>query len=119
MRNVGLGLVFVLGLVGTFASAAVQSTSQGGNEQAVEKFVRDSTVFAKDSGLIAIKLNGTQAADMVAVIDPLKRTLASYQIDAEGVITLRSVRSIDQDLQLDEYNGTSPTPKQIREFRQK
>ncbi len=37
-----------------------------------------------------------------------------YHIDASGVITLKSARNIHWDLQMEQYNGTSPLPRDIR-----
>ncbi len=49
------------------------------------------------------------------VLDPRLRVMSVYQIDsATGVIALRSVRQIHWDLQLADYNGVNPLPREIR-----
>jgi len=51
----------------------------------------------------------------VTVIDTSKRVMSVYQIDMnDGKITLRSVRNLFWDLQMSEFNGTSPLPREIR-----
>lgn len=57
---------------------------------------------------------------LVTVIDPKTRVLAVYMIDGtSGEITLKSVRAFQWDLQLAEFNGTSPLPREIRSLVEK
>jgi len=52
---------------------------------------------------------------LVTVIDPKTRVLAVYMIDgATGLVSLKSVRAFQWDLQLAEFNGTAPLPREIR-----
>lgn len=52
---------------------------------------------------------------LVTVIDPKTRVLAVYLIDgATGEVALKSVRAFQWDLQLAEFNGTAPLPREIR-----
>jgi len=52
---------------------------------------------------------------LVTVIDPKTRVLAVYMIDgATGEVSLKSVRAFQWDLQLAEFNGTTPLPREIR-----
>lgn len=54
---------------------------------------------------------------VVTVVDPELGSLAVYHVDkVSGDIELRSVRKIEWDLVLEEYNGckTSPHPAEIR-----
>jgi hypothetical protein len=54
----------------------------------------------------------------VTVIDPKARVMSVYTIDPKsGEITLRSVRNITWDLQLIEFNATSPTPRELKSQR--
>ncbi len=54
-------------------------------------------------------------ATQLTLVDPTRRVLAVYHIARDtGAVQLRSVRNIDGDLQLDEYNGAAPFPKDIR-----
>ena len=57
------------------------------------------------------------AAHAIAVVDPDLGSIAVYHVDkTTGDIELRSVRKIEWDLVLEEYNGckTSPHPAEIR-----
>jgi hypothetical protein len=56
--------------------------------------------------------NGHQ---QLVIVDPAKLTLAVYHIEASrGDIQLRSVRKIDADFSLEEFNLSEPTPSTIR-----
>lgn len=52
---------------------------------------------------------------LVTIIDPKTRVMAVYLIDgATGQVSLKSVRPVHWDLQLAEFNCTSPQPQEIR-----
>lgn len=52
---------------------------------------------------------------MLTVIDPRSRVIGVYHIEsASGEIALKSVREIGWDLQMSEFNGVSPLPREIR-----
>jgi len=56
--------------------------------------------------------NGTQ---QVILIDPSKMTLVVYHIEpTKGDVQLKSVRKIDADFSLEEFNLSEPTPSTIR-----
>ncbi|HEX4144094.1 MAG TPA: hypothetical protein VHY91_11215 [Pirellulales bacterium] len=48
------------------------------------------------------------------VIEPDLHVMAVYHIDAAGEIVLKSVRNFHWDLQMEQFNGTSPLPREIR-----
>jgi len=51
----------------------------------------------------------------VTVIDPLQRSMAVYHIRLDsGQIELKSVRNIQWDLQLIDFNGQRPLPQEIQ-----
>ncbi len=65
--------------------------------------------------LIALPFEGADGRQQVTVIDPRTRVMAVYHIDrGTGSLTLRSVRHVQWDLQMEEYNSGSPTPREIR-----
>jgi hypothetical protein len=73
-------------------------------------------------GLIALSFPGEEGngAHMVAVVDPETRVMSVYHIDrASGGISLKSVRSVHWDLQMEEFNGARPTPNEIRSLIQR
>lgn len=51
---------------------------------------------------------------MMIVLDPRTRVVSVYHVSPKGELALRSVRNIDADLRLSEYNGVSPLPHEIR-----
>lgn len=116
--------ILILGIAVVFMSAVVGWSFQTGVPDGFQPDVRgmsdpksqvSGTVFAKKDGLIAIDLQGNDRQDQIAVIDPKTRSLATYQIDrVSGEITLKSVRKIHWDLQLDDYNGSKPTTQVIK-----
>src|SRR5262245_16108064 len=65
--------------------------------------------------LIALPVQIDSAHQQITVIDPVKRAMCVYHIDLpSGLVTLKSVRNIFGDLQIDEFNGVSPLPRDIR-----
>ena len=52
---------------------------------------------------------------LVTIIDPKTRVMAVYLIEgATGEVSFKSVRAFQWDLQLAEFNGTTPLPREIR-----
>jgi hypothetical protein len=51
----------------------------------------------------------------LAVLDAQSRVMSIYEVNrTSGTITLKSVRNIGWDLQLEEFNSSNPTPREIR-----
>lgn len=98
-----VGFLLVIAVIGSFRGEASAQIGQTVDQLPVE-------------GMIALDLEGNDLFDLVALVDPRARVMSVYQIDRNsGEITLRSVRNVTWDLQLDEFNGTRPTPREIRE----
>jgi hypothetical protein len=52
---------------------------------------------------------------MLVVIDPRERVLGVYHVNLlTGEVELKSVRNVTWDLQMLEFNGVSPLPREIR-----
>jgi hypothetical protein len=69
----------------------------------------------RDSELIALPLQVSETLQQLTIIDPRSRVVSVYHVDLRnGGITLKSVRNIQWDLQMDEFNGVSPLPREIR-----
>ena len=67
------------------------------------------------SDLITSTASVADNRQLVTVIDPKTRVLAVYMIDGvTGEVSLKSVRAFQWDLQLAEFNGTTPLPREIR-----
>ena len=67
------------------------------------------------SQLITLTAQVGDNRQQLTVIDPALRVMSVYHIESStGVITLKSVRNINWDLQMIEFNGTAPLPGEIR-----
>jgi hypothetical protein len=76
--------------------------------------VASAQVASAGSSMMAsvILYNGFQ---QIAVVDTSKSTMAVYHIDpSSGDIQLKSVRKMDADFLLEEFNLSEPTPSTIR-----
>ena len=112
---VGAGLV-VFVVAGDFPSGEAQAQRLGEPRFAERAGVQDASQTAD---LITLS---TAAADeqgksvqLVTVIDPKSRVMAVYHVRTEkGEIELKNVRKIDWDLQMEEFNATSPLPREVR-----
>ena len=59
--------------------------------------------------------NGTQ---QLIVLDTRHTTMAVYQVEpTQGKLQLRSVRNLALDLQMEEFNATSPLPSELRQVK--
>ena len=80
-------------------------------------------VFAGRVGPSPVSTSGQMVTQMtplgdnrqqLVVIEPELQVMAVYQIDAMGEVVLKSVRNFHWDLQMEQFNGTSPLPREIR-----
>ena len=70
--------------------------------------------------LLAVPTDVNAQVQQITVIDSQTRVMSVYHVErATGEVTLKSVRNIHWDLQMDEFNGTSPLPREIRALLQK
>lgn len=109
MRQTGLGalvgavLVLLAGLLVTVRNPAAAEPNglPQGNE------------------LITFTSPAPENRQQVTVIDPRSHVMAVYHIDsATGVVALKSVRNIQWDLLMSEFNGVSPSPREIQSMLQ-
>lgn len=55
----------------------------------------------------------------IVVIDTEKKVLAVYHVEpTQGKVQLRSVRQLAWDLQMEQFNGLSPLPSELRQMRE-
>lgn len=83
---------------------------------------------ANPAGSVASSVKSAQAGDLLAIsgdtadgrmqivlIDTKTRAVGVYHIDrTSGQVALRSVRNVHWDLQIDDFNGGSPSPQEIK-----
>jgi hypothetical protein len=84
-----------------------------GHESAV--FAQRPSVYDSTGELIALPTQVDNGRQQITVIDPIKRVMCVYHVDLPtGGITLKCVRNISGDLQIDDFNGVSPLPREVR-----
>jgi len=65
--------------------------------------------------LIALSSDGGGDQQQVTIINTRTRVMSVYHIEhSSGAITLKSVRNIEADLMMDEFNTGNPLPREIR-----
>ncbi len=110
MKTTGLGALVGAGLmllallaIGFRSEAAAQNggpNSYGVNPYSNELITLTTTIDNRQQ---------------LTLIDPKTRVLCIYQIDpTTGVVTLKSVRNCQWDMQMSEFNAVSPLPREIR-----
>lgn len=70
---------------------------------------------AAGTELISLATPVGENIQQLTVIDPRSRVISVYHVAlATGEISLKSVRNIHWDLQMSEFNGVNPLPREIR-----
>ena len=111
MRHAELGVIVCVGLV----IALWGIHSQRNTASAQDPQANSPAAFAQAQDVIALSFDLGNGRQQVTVIDSRKRVMSVYHIESgSGEISLKSVRSIQWDLQMDEFNGVSPLPREIR-----
>jgi hypothetical protein len=111
MRTAVLGLLVTVGLVILVAGVCTQRNSVFAQFPASSSPTPGQT----DEKLIAFSAPAGETRQQITLIDPVLRTMSVYHIEKDtGEITLKSVRRFHWDLQMEEFNGVEPTPRDIR-----
>ena len=100
MRSTIIGLFFGLILAVSLLLGIQQNQAVAGNSiQPEQKLI----VFTSPSG------------EQVTMVDPERKVMSVYRVDQRtGQITLRSVRNVRWDFEIEDFNGATPTPNEIR-----
>lgn len=70
---------------------------------------------AAASDLLALSMELSDGRQQVVLVDVRTRALGVYHIDrGTGQISLKSVRNVQGDLLMDDFNGGNPAPQEIR-----
>ena len=112
MKRTTLGILVGVGLV---MAAAAMAEPRG--EALIQRGAPVSPAPAAAAGteLIVVPTALADKVQMLTVVDPRQRVVSVYHIDTTtGKITLKSVRNIHWDLQIDHLNTDEPLPQQIR-----
>lgn len=108
MKATVLGALLVAGL-----AMAVVGASGPGGEVLAQRLTPSGAVAGSE--LIVVPAPVGEKAQLLTVIDPRGQVMSVYEIElATGKIALKSVRAIRWDLQMTEFNGESPLPREIR-----
>ena len=74
-----------------------------------------TTRTAQAADLIAMTSDAGAGAQQLILVDARSRVIGVYHVDrATGQVVLKSVRNVQGDLQMDEFNSGGPTPQEIR-----
>ena len=69
----------------------------------------------ENDSMIVHSATASDGSQLLTVIEPGRRVMAVYHVDrVTGKISLRSARNIQWDLQMDDFNGAEPKPREIR-----
>lgn len=106
MKAAAIG-AFVGALVSAFVSGALPLGSAAHADRPAS--------FQGTDDLITSTAMTSDNRQIVTIIEPKTRVLAVYMVDgASGNVALKSVRNFHWDLQLVEFNGVNPLPREIQ-----
>ena len=111
MRVTLMGLLVVVGVACAVVGTVFQRSPALAQRPAVPFDQRAIT----EGRLIALETPTGDGSQQITLIDPRERVMCVYHVDLQtGEILLRSVRNFRWDLLMDEFNGRSPTPREIK-----
>jgi hypothetical protein len=121
LSGVLLGLVLlVVGVVGLADGQGPRSASHGGASQggvSQERMNHDRVVSSPD--LLAMSHDGGDGRQQITLVDPRQRVMAVYHVDrTSGALQLKSVRNVQWDLLIEDYNSGTPAPRDIRALKE-
>jgi hypothetical protein len=97
----GLGAVLALASVGLSEAPAQRQASHERTATSAE--------------LMALAFDAGDGRQQITVVDTRQRVLAVYHVDrATGGLALKSVRNIQHDLLIEDFNSEKPTPREVR-----
>lgn len=116
MRGLAGGMV--LGLAAVLAGVGL-AQGPGVRPAAVPAAALASSDRSAAGDLVVLSHEGLDGRQQITVVDTRQRVIAVYQVDrASGALQLRSVRNVQWDLTIEEYNCASPAPREIRALRE-
>ena len=110
MRQAALGILIL-----TFVSFGIVTWSYPPAQLHAQQLPPAVKPLVLADGLIALSSDTADGHQQVAVIDSKSRVMSVYHNEHKsGTITLKSVRSLAADLEMDEYNTDHPLPRDVR-----
>jgi hypothetical protein len=96
--------------------------AQAPRQASFERGVQDRSVqdrVATSTELLALSHDGGDGRQQITIVDPRQKVMAVYHVDrATGALALKSVRNLQWDLQIEDYNSASPAPRDIRALKE-
>jgi hypothetical protein len=120
MRNAAFGLtalaVLVMGWTSTWSRDGARAESPRHRAAASVPLAPPAGhAMAAAGNLMAFSSNASDSINQLTIIDAEKRVVSVYHIEkSTGRIELKGVRNVDSDLRIEEFNGVSPLPREIR-----
>src|SRR5262245_32625493 len=69
---------------------------------------------ASSPDLVALSFDAGEGRQQITVVDPRQRVLAVYHVDrVTGALSLKSVRHLQWDLLIEDFNSDKPTPREV------
>ena len=103
-------LVLVVGVVGL-------ADAQGPRNAALDRAGHDRTASSAD--LLALSHDGPDGRQQITIVDSRQRVMAVYHVDrTSGALSLKSVRNLQWDLMIEDYNSGTPAPRDIRALKE-
>jgi hypothetical protein len=110
MRGLVSGML--LGLAAALAGVVGFAEAQGPRGTAQDR-------AAGSPDLLALSHDGGDGRQQITIVDPRQRVMAVYHVDrASGALQLKSVRSVQWDLLIEDYNSGTPAPRDIRALKE-
>jgi hypothetical protein len=111
MRAVVCGVVVGLCILAAGSMGFSQAPTQ-------RPAAQDRTVSSPE--LVAMSYDAGDGRQQITVVDPRQRVLAVYHVDrATGALALKSVRNLNWDLMIEDFNSDKPTPREVRALTQR
>ena len=108
MRNVALGGLFGAGLV-------IAICAWWCSIEPAQAAPRTDQNQAQGEELITVSTVVDEHREQLTLIDARQRVISVYHVARDtGEISLKSVRKIHWDLQMEEFNSASPRPREVR-----
>ncbi len=106
-------------VVGMFVALGVLVVGAVGFPEATAQRPPAAQDRAASAELLALSFDA-EGRQQVTVIDPRTRVMAVYHVDrATGALSLKSVRNVQWDLLIEDFNSANPTPREIRALTEK
>jgi hypothetical protein len=110
MRAALGGLVLGLGMLAVLAFGLTEAQGQ-------RPVVQERAASSPE--LLALGHDSGDGRQQITLVDTRLRVMAVYHVDrATGALSLRSVRNLQWDLTIEDFNSGNPTPREIRALKE-